>query len=132
MSDCFHSESENCKFQTYRFNAEDPGQSLYTPTTVGVIKHWKTQGRRSCSGQGGHGPCTFLLLITSSHRFPLNRFGNRSCERARAGLAIGYVNHFREVASNRLQRGFGANAERVNATKQLNRFCCLDTDKECS
>ena len=21
----------------YRFNAEDPGQSLYTPTTVGVI-----------------------------------------------------------------------------------------------
>ena len=37
MSDCFHSESENCKFQMYRFNAEDPGQSLYTPTTVGVI-----------------------------------------------------------------------------------------------
>ena len=66
MSDCFHSESENCKFQMYRFNAEDPGQSLYTPTTVGVIKHWKTQGRRSCSGQGGHGPCMFLLLITST------------------------------------------------------------------
>ena len=37
MSDCFHSESENCKFQMYRFNAEDPGQSQYTPTTVGVI-----------------------------------------------------------------------------------------------
>ena len=35
MSDCCH--SENCKFQMYRFNAEDPGQSLYTPTTVGVI-----------------------------------------------------------------------------------------------
>ena len=37
LSDCFRSESENCKFQMYRFNAEDPGQSLYTPTTVGVI-----------------------------------------------------------------------------------------------
>ena len=36
-SDYFHSESENCKFQMYRFNAEDPGQFLYTPTTVGVI-----------------------------------------------------------------------------------------------
>ena len=36
-TDCFHSESENCKFQMYRFDAEDPGQSLYTPTTVGVI-----------------------------------------------------------------------------------------------
>ena len=23
----------------YRFNAEDPGQSLYTPTTVGVIPY---------------------------------------------------------------------------------------------
>ena len=25
----------------YRFNAEDPGQSLYTPTTIGVIKYKK-------------------------------------------------------------------------------------------
>ena len=36
-TDCFHSESENRKFQMYRFDAEDPGQSLYTPTTIGVI-----------------------------------------------------------------------------------------------
>ena len=34
---CFHIESESCIFVMYRFNAEHPGQSLYTPTTVGVI-----------------------------------------------------------------------------------------------
>ena len=33
----FHIESESCIFVMYRFNAEHPGQFLYTPTTVGVI-----------------------------------------------------------------------------------------------
>ena len=32
-----HNESENSNFQMYRVDAEWPGQSLYTPTTIGVI-----------------------------------------------------------------------------------------------
>ena len=32
-----HSESESCIFVMYRFDAEHPGQSLYTRTIVRVI-----------------------------------------------------------------------------------------------
>ena len=37
MQNEMHSESENSNFQMYMFDAESPGQSLYTPTIVDVI-----------------------------------------------------------------------------------------------
>ena len=62
----------------YRFNAEGPGQSLYTPTTIGVMN--------LCVGSNGHAqffdlePGVYVLRVVATNQVPDRELIRRTFE----------------------------------------------------